>query len=221
MNNKLQNKKILVFTGGMLNLEWAKGWLLTKQFDYVIAADKGLVYADKLNCKVNYILGDYDSVDSDLLEKYRKINIELITFPCEKDYTDTHLAIETAIEKGAGEITILGATGSRMDHTISNIENMKMALQLGIPCYIVDEYNKIYISNKKVVIKKEEQFGQYISLIPMTESVTGLTLSGFYYPLKNYNMKQGFSVGISNEIVEENGTIELDNGIIIIFETKD
>lgn len=221
MNDNLHNKKILVFTGGTLNLEWASVWLITKKFDYVIAADKGLVYADKLNCKVDYILGDYDSVDRALLEKYSKMNIELITFPCEKDYTDTHLAIETAIEKGAGEITILGATGSRMDHTISNIENMKIALKLDIPCYIVDEFNKIYLSNKKIVIKKVEQFGQFISLIPLTESVTGLTLSGFYYPLNKYNMTQGISVGISNEIVDENGTIELDNGIIIIFETKD
>jgi len=221
MKDKTQNKNILVFTGGMINLIWAREWLSTRQFDYVIAADKGLLYADELNCKVDYILGDYDSVDKDLLEKYRGMNVELITFPCEKDYTDTHLAIETAIEKGASQITILGATGSRMDHTMSNIQNMKIALRSEIPCYMINEYNKIYLADNVVVIKKSEQFGNYISLIPFSESVTGLTLSGFYYPLNKYKMNQGFSVGISNEIVEEKGTIEFDEGILIIFETKD
>jgi len=221
LKDKIQNKSILIFTGGMIDLVWTRKWLATKQFDYVIAADKGLLYADELNCKVNYILGDFDSVDNNLLEKYRSLNVELITFPCEKDYTDTHLAIETAIEKGASEITILGATGSRMDHTMSNIQNMKIALNFDIPCYIVNEYNKIYLATKIVVIKKSEQFGKFISLIPFSESVTGLTLTGFHYPLNKYLMNQGLSVGISNEIVEEKGIIEFEDGILVVFETKD
>lgn len=221
MIQKLRKKKMLIITGGKIDLAWAGEWLMKNQFDYVIAADKGLVYADQLNCKVDYILGDYDSVDKDLLDKYRKKNIDITTFPCEKDYTDTHLAIETAIEKGAGEIVILGATGSRMDHTISNIENMKITLKQDIHCSIVDKHNKIYLADKNVEIKKSEQFGSYISLIPLTESVTGITLRGFYYPLSHYNMKQGFSVGISNEIVDETGIIEFDHGVLIIFETND
>jgi len=221
MKIKIQNKTILVFTGGMINLVWAREWLATKQFDYIITADKGLLYADELNCKVDYILGDFDSIDTDLLEKYRSMNVELITFPCEKDFTDTHLAIETAIEKGAGQITILGAIGSRMDHTMSNIQNMKIALDSEIPCYIIDEFNKIYLANKEVTINKSEQFGKYISLIPFSESVAGLTLSGFHYPLKKYLMNQGLSVGISNEIVEEKGVIEFEEGILIVFETRD
>ena len=221
MKIKIQNKTILVFTGGMINLVWAREWLATKQFDYIITADKGLLYADELNCKVDYILGDFDSIDTDLLEKYRSMNVELITFPCEKDFTDTHLAIETAIEKGAGQITILGAIGSRMDHTMSNIQNMKIALDSEIPCYIIDEFNKIYLANKEVTINKSEQFGKYISLIPFSEKVTGLTLSGFHYPLRKYLMNQGLSVGISNEIVDENGVIEFEEGILIIFETRD
>jgi len=221
MKADAQNKKILVLTGGMINLIWARQWLANEQFDYVIAADKGLLYADELNYKVDYILGDFDSVDSRLLEKYKALNVELVTFPCEKDYTDTHLAIETAIEKGAGQITILGATGSRMDHMMSNIQNMKMTLDLNISCCIVDEYNKVYLANKVVTIKKSEQFGTYISLIPFSESVTGLTLSGFHYPLNKYTLNQGLSVGISNEIEEEKGRIEFDEGILIIFETRD
>jgi len=221
MKADAQNKKILVLTGGMINLIWARQWLANEQFDYVIAADKGLLYADELNYKVDYILGDYDSVDKDLLEKYRSMNVELVTFPCEKDYTDTHLAIETAIEKGASHITIVGAIGSRMDHTMSNIQNLKSALNLDIPCCIVNEHNKIYLANKAVVIKKSDQFGKYISLIPLSESVKGLTLSGFYYPLEKYTMNQGLSVGISNEIVEEKGIIEFEDGILIIYETKD
>lgn len=219
MNEK--NEHILIISGGTINLEWAKLWLKKEHFDYVIAADKGLMYADKLNCRVDYILGDYDSVQPEILEKYRKENVELITFPCEKDYTDTHLAIKTAIEKGAKKISIIGATGTRLDHTMANIQNMLMALRSGIFCYIINENNKIYVSDKKVIIKKKEQYGKYISLIPMTDKVLGVTLTGFHYPLDKYTLEQGFSVGISNEIQSEEAMIELEEGILIIYETND
>ena len=220
-NNKEDNKNCLIFTGGAMNLDWAKKWLADKEFDCVIAADRGLVYADRLNCRVDYILGDYDSVDTAILEKYREEKVEVTTFPCEKDFTDTHLALETAIKKGAGRITILGGTGTRLDHTLANIENMKMALNAGIPCYMINENNKIYLIDKKVIIKKSGQYGKFISLIPLTETVRSITLTGFYYPLDKYEMKQGASIGISNEITGEEGMIEFEEGILIVFETND
>lgn len=222
--NKLSNsfqKRILILTGGMLDLEWAKEWLNSENFDYIIAADNGLTYADKLSCRVDYILGDYDSVNADLIEKYKNTNIDVITFPREKDYTDTHLAIETAVKLGAKEIVILGAIGTRLDHTLSNIHNMKFALNAGISCYMLDRYNKIYLIDKKIQIEKDNQYGNYISLIPFTEKVCGITLKGFYYPLNNYDLIQGESVGISNEIIEDFCSIELNSGILTVFETRD
>ena len=112
--------KTLIVTGGSINVAWAKEWLDNQTFDYCIAADSGLEYADKLGLKVDFLLGDYDSVDKDVLDRY-KSNTEFEIYPKEKDYTDTHLAIMTALKKGATDIYILGATGTRMDHTITNI----------------------------------------------------------------------------------------------------
>ena len=71
-----------------INVAWGKEWLDNQTFDYCIAADSGLEYADKLGLKVDYLLGDYDSVDKDVLDTY-KSNTEFETYPKEKDYTDT------------------------------------------------------------------------------------------------------------------------------------
>ena len=53
--------KTLIVTGGSINVAWAKEWLDNQTFDYCIAADSGLEYADKLGLKVDFLLGDYDS----------------------------------------------------------------------------------------------------------------------------------------------------------------
>lgn len=214
--------KTLILTGGSIDIEWAKKWLSDKEFEYCIAADSGLVYADRLGVKVDFLLGDYDSVDKDILERYKK-QVDFKVYPREKDYTDTHLAIITAIKNGASEIYILGATGSRMDHTLTNIGNMKTALDCCIDCHIFDKNNHIYLVSDETgtyTIKKEMQYGRYVSIVPMSEEVE-ITLKGFKYELDRYVLKQGLSICQSNEIQNNEGRITIHKGLAIVFETCD
>jgi len=119
--NKIKeiDMKTLIVTGGSLDISWAKDFVRTINAEYIIAADSGLKYIDELGLVPDMILGDYDSVEDGLLDKYKSIDIK--TYPKEKDYTDTHIAIINALKAGASVIYILGATGTRMDHTFTNI----------------------------------------------------------------------------------------------------
>ena len=65
-----------------------------------------------------------------------------MTYPPEKNYTDTHLAVITALKHHPAAIDILGATGTRYDHALTNIFIMKQALEAGTECCIYDKYNK-------------------------------------------------------------------------------
>ena len=152
-----------------------------------------------------------------------KSNTEFEIYPKEKDYTDTHLAIMTALKKGATDIYILGATGTRMDHTITNIGNMKVVADCGKDCHIVDEHNYIYLLSEAVgthIIGKDSQYGRYVSIIPMSENVS-LSLEGFKYTLDNYELKQGLSICQSNEVEDDQGIIKVHKGVVIVLETKD
>jgi flagellar basal body-associated protein FliL len=80
--------KILIISGGSIDEMWGRKWVADYEPDYCIAADSGLVMADKLGLTVDLLLGDYDSVDKKIFEKYNG-NTKTITYPCEKDYTDT------------------------------------------------------------------------------------------------------------------------------------
>lgn len=211
----------LIITGGYINTGWAESFLKTIDYDYVIAADSGLSYADRIGITPDLILGDYDSVDHGLLDKYKNIHIE--TYPKEKDYTDTHIAIISAIKNGADKIHILGATGTRMDHTFTNVCNMKVAYDGNVECYIYDEHNKIYIAGEKqgsVELVSSRQYGRYVSIVPMSD-MAKISLMGFKYSLDNYELLQGLSICQSNEIKEEKAYIKIYKGLVIVFETKD
>lgn len=211
--------RFLIVTGGTVDYEWAKAWLKEQAYDYVIAADRGLEHAKALGIPVNFILGDYDSVSPKLLEDYAK-NTETVTYPQKKDFTDTHLAVLTAIHQGAEKMDILGGTGSRLDHTMTNVFVMKAALDADVSCAMYDARNKIYLLDSSVCIEKDRQYGTYVSVIPMTETVV-LSMSGFQYPLEHFVLKQGLSLCQSNEISARQSVIAVEQGIAVVCEAKD
>ena len=212
---------ILIITGGSLDTGWADNFLKEIDYDYVIVADRGLLYADKLGITPDVILGDYDSVQEGLLDKDK--NIDIKTYPREKDYTDTHIAVINAVKAGAQKIYILGATGTRMDHTFTNICNMKAALDCGAECYIYDPHNKIYLAGEEqgsVTVSKNGQYGDYVSVVPLSD-MARISLSGFKYELDNYELYQGLSICQSNELRDDKAVIKVHEGLLIVFETKD
>ena len=69
-----------------------------------------------------------------------------------------------------------------------------------------------------ITLEKEKQFGKFVSLIPYTNVVKGLTLTGFKYPLDHYDF---CSLGVSNEIIAESAEITFEDGILIVIEARD
>lgn len=138
-----------------------------------------------------------------------------------KDDTDTEYAIREAIRRGAMEIVVIGATGTRIDHVLGNISLLGIGLEEQIKISLVDEHNRIRMINQPLTIRKAEQYGKYVSLIPFSEKVSGVTLRGLKYPLTDYTMGGFNSLGISNEIVSDEATISFSSGELIVIESKD
>ncbi len=210
----------LIVTGGEINKNFLKKHLKINKYDIIIAVDKGLETLDTLNTKPNYIVGDFDSIDKTILRKYENTQIEIIKLNPEKDLTDTHSAINLAIELKSKKIIIIGAIGTRLDHTIANIHILKLAIDKGINIKIINETNEITLINNNIKIYKDQNY-KYISLIPLTTTVENITLKGFKYPLTKRTLYIGDSLGISNEQLQQEGEIQLEKGILILIRSKD
>lgn len=188
----------------------------------IIAVDKGLEMLNQINVIPHHVVGDFDSISNKILKFYQG-NHKIIfhKYHPEKDNTDTDIALTLAIELESSSITIMGALGKRMDHALSNIHILKEALEAGISCQILDNHNRIYLLKDSKTLNKNTIYGKYISLIPLTTTVEGLTLKGFKYPLNNDSLSIGKSLGVSNEIIQDNAYIELKKGILIVIESRD
>lgn len=216
----MKNNRTLILSGGTINTGLLKTVLEEERFQFTIAVDGGLEAADKAGLDVDYIVGDFDSVSRDTMAKYKDKAI-IKQFPPEKNYTDTHLALELAIEIGGEDLLILGATGTRFDHMQANLHLLVYLLRKKIKAVILDENNRIYLIEEAMHIEKRKAYGPFLSLLPITEKVKGVTLKGFKYPLDKAELSIEGSIGISNEIIDETGTIELEEGILLVVETKD
>ncbi len=73
------------------------------------------------------------------------------------------------------------------------------------------------------MIKKNEAYGKYVSVFPYTQIAKGITLEGFRYPLKEHTMDLFLTptLGISNEIVGEEGRILCHEGVLLVVESRD
>ncbi len=215
-------KRCLIITGGPIDLGFARSYLSGEGFDRVIAVDRGLNAAWALGIVPDVIVGDFDSADPAALADFRRReHIVWEVHQPEKDDTDTELAIKRAAAMGAGYIVLLGATGGRLDHLLGNIHLLYPCLQRGVEACILDPGNKLYLIDGERRFKRREVWGTYISFLPLTEEVKGITLRGFKYPLTDKDIAIGTSLCISNELAADEAVITLQDGVLIVVESRD
>ncbi|GIP19905.1 MULTISPECIES: thiamine diphosphokinase [Paenibacillus] len=210
-------KRVLIFTGGNISPDSIKE---IRQDDFIIGADKGALFLVQNGIKPDIAVGDFDSVTAEELELVRQSCGEIIVCdPVDKNLTDTELAFDMAIDQQAPEVIMIGAMGSRQDHSLSNIQMMLRGLQHQVVSSIIDEHNYITLTGSSLVV--EDRGFTYVSLLPLTPEVTGITLSGFMYPLQDATIKMGQSLGISNRLTGQQGKIQIESGLLLVIQSKD
>jgi thiamine pyrophosphokinase len=184
--------------------------------DYIISVDGGLKYLDALGVNPDLLLGDFDSAGEGILEKYA--SIEKRTFPKRKDATDSELAIEVAVQANPKELVLLGMTGKRLDHGLTNLHLLKK-IPSSINAYVLDEHNKVYYCNGD--FKTQGNIGDMLSIIPITREVSGIKTKGLEYPLNDETLYFDGSRGVSNVIKDSEIEIETKSGEFFIILSKD
>lgn len=203
------SKAVVISAGSISNYEYISSFI--EKGDFVICADGGLLHAKNMNITPDITVGDFDSYKGELTGEVRRFNPE-------KDYTDTHIAVQEALDRGFEEIVLLGATGTRLDHTLSNIGLLEYIAQKGAKGYVIDEHNIITVICESSIIKREE--GRHLSLIPIGE-VKGVTLEDLKYTLNDYTLKFSESLAVSNEFTDKDAVIKIKQGSLIVIKSVD
>ena len=153
----------VIVVGGHIEDGFAKEFIVQEKPDFCIAADSGMNFFYRTGLKPDWIIGDFDSASGEALEYFKgQTDISWIKLNPVKDDTDTESAIRKAIALGAEKITLLGATGTRIDHMLGNIELLGIGLQNHIPIQIVDERNRVRMIDSGITLEQEKQFGKFV-----------------------------------------------------------
>ncbi|MCZ2328807.1 thiamine diphosphokinase [Bartonella sp. F02] len=163
----------------------------------VIAADGGMRHAEELGVTPELWLGDFDSSDQELFQKYHDISRE--AFPVDKDATDSALACEKALQQGAKQLILCGAFGGeRSDHTLSHMTQAIALAEKGISVLLTSGSEEGWpIVSKPFSCDLPE--GCLLSIIGFSD-LQGLTLSGVKWPLSGKDIPFGSSLTLSNRV---------------------
>lgn len=216
------NRRTVIVSGGELSEAFVLDILKSEETEFIIAADHGLSFLYEHQILPDYIVGDFDSTPEEIVSYYRnQTKIPIRKFNPVKDASDTEIALRLCLELRRKHILILGATGSRADHLWANVQTLKIALDAGVDARIVDSYNRIRLLNQEIVLSKEEAYGPYFSVFPLTGMVADFNISGAKYPLRHHLLTPHDSLCVSNEFLEEQVEISFPLGEVILMETRD
>ncbi len=210
--------KCVIIANG--DLEYTKDILYTiKNAQMIISADGGARHLRALNILPHVMIGDFDSIHPDDQIFFKEKQVKTITFSSRKNNTDTELCLSWALENKATDITLLGVTGTRLDHTLANIFLLKNLARQDIPARIINKNNEIHIVTDFIELKGRPK--DFLSIIPITEKVTGITLKGLEYPLFNASLEMGSCLGVSNFFKETVASVSLKKGGLIVIKSRD
>ncbi len=197
-------------------------------FDYIIAVDGGIRHLVKLGIKPHLWVGDMDSSRDFAVEKEFLDEIKIQKLPEKKDISDSDYAIEKALELKPKRITLIGGIGSRIDHSIFNINLFLSLKSKGIDCVILDGKQELsFVSagtylDKDLAKEKEEievlienKKGKTFSIVPFSD-INSLSLNGFEYPLNNRNLDKYTNLTLSNKIESNKASIKVKDGEFLI-----
>ena len=188
-----------------------------------VGVDRGVYTLIKKEITPIIAFGDFDSVTEEELIIIKEHVMDMKRFKPEKNETDMELALNWAVEQKPELIRIFGATGGRLDHLLANVQLMFKPLMeaANVNIFLIDKQNILSLKGPGSYKINKRLDKKYISFVPLTLEVKGLTLHGFKYPLKNRHISIGSTLCISNELISDNGTFSFSEGILLVIRSND
>jgi thiamine pyrophosphokinase len=214
LSDDCDEKTVICVDGGLRHYEALKE---DKSFS------KTMLHKKLIDRSPDLIIGDFDSSPYSFEEVSAKYtDSKVVRLQSEKDETDMEHAIMAAIDESPDEIVMLGSTGTRLDHTLANATLLFRLADMSIKGTIVDDNNVISALTERLSFEKlSERDGMYVSLVPMSDKVEGITYTGLKYGLRDATLNFSSPRGVSNEFSGGEASIKIMRGKALVIMSRD
>jgi thiamine pyrophosphokinase len=211
----------LIVADGDVPARSAVDVLLGAPPELVIAADGGALKAEGLGYPPRVVVGDADSLAATEVARLRATGTEILIHPADKDESDTELALNEALDRGATRIVIIGAFGGRrLEHTLANVLLLASERVRGRDICLADGASTLRVMHDSERLDIVGAPTDYVSLLPLTWHVSRVTTVGLRYVLNGETLDQGPARGLSNELTTASATIQIGQGRLAVVHTR-
>lgn len=207
---------IILANGELPDLHRARS--LIQRDDYIICADGGTRHVLALGLRPDIIVGDLDSADQNVIERYRASGVEIESYPQDKNETDLELAIERAIQLNPQSVIIMAALGGRLDQTLANIAllaNVRLAV---LDVRLDDGVEEILLCRDQAEVRGRS--GDIVSLIPWRGAVPAVQTVGLKWALHKETLYPDKTRGVSNQMTGDTASVSIGSGLLLMVHRR-
>jgi thiamine pyrophosphokinase len=210
-------QRIIILANGELpDLTNARS--LLQKDDYIICADGGTRHALTLGIEPDLIIGDLDSADQQVIQRFRVDGVHVASYPQDKNETDLELAIEQAIKLNPQKILIVAALGGRLDQTLANIGLLSDPRLAEFHVRLDDGVEEIFLCRDQVEVHGKS--GDIVSLIPWQGAASGIRTNKLKWALQDETLYPDKTRGISNELIDDLASVSVGSGQLLIVHRR-
>lgn len=210
-------QRILIFANGELpNIDKARS--LLQDNDYFICADGGTRHARSLGITPDLIIGDLDSAEQEVVQKFKENGVKVEAYSHDKNETDLELAINRALELTPKQIVIIAALGGRLDQTIANITLLSDIRLSTFNVRLDDGVEEVLLCREQAQIHGRS--GDIVSLIPWQGAVTEIQTADLRWALNNETLYPDKTRGMSNEMTDDTAFVSIGSGLLLIVHRR-
>ena len=204
-------KKCIIIANGDMPKKSVVAFLIKRGYTTLICADGGANSALKLGLNPDFIIGDLDSIELKT-KKYFVGKCRIIQMKRQND-TDVEKCLKFAIGKGFTEAILLGATGSRLDHSFCNL-GIVLKFFSKIKIRILHDNSLLEALTGNVTLQTSP--GEVISIYGFDKK-TKVTSVGLKYPLSNTSLPFGERESTSNVSLGDFVKLNIKNGKMFVI----
>lgn len=176
---------------------------------FIVAADAGIKKLEKAGIKPDLIIGDFDSLGESPTGE------NVMTFPVEKDDTDTMLALKEAIKRGFDTVYISGGLGGELDHTVANLQTLLYACENGVKAFLTDGTTTATVISDSIAFGAENT-GR-CSVFAFGGDAHGVDIKGLKYEADRITLTSSFPLGVSNAFNGKKASVSVKDGYLLVI----
>jgi thiamine pyrophosphokinase len=176
----------------------------------LLAADGGANHLGRIGLRPASVVGDLDSVTPGIRSW---VGEERMVHRPDQDRTDLDKALEFALDElGVDRLTVLGATGGRLDHAAGNLGLLGRRALGDLLCFLDAEHRIVAVEGEAALVAAPGETWSFFSL----DSSVRVTLEGVRWPLEGRPLDLPGMPSVSNEAVSDRVTVRAEGGPVVV-----